>query len=152
MAKRRSGNTLLRSAISLMVIGFGSVGLSFTDYQFILLSWANPFQPWIGLVIGLIGVGFIVVPLIASRTGGVRSVAPVQSFQQQNPGYPPQQQQYPQQQYSQQQFPQQQFAQQPQPGFNPQQQSYGAPQQHRPAQNFGQQPNYGPPQNYRPQP
>lgn len=157
MAKRRSGNYLLRLSITLMVIGFGSVGLSFTDYQFTLLSWANPLQPWIGLVIGVAGIAMIAIPLLRARGGG-GSMGPAQSFQQQgNFGYAAPQQQFP---------PQQPGFNQPgmnqQPGFNPQQAQAGfAPQQgfnnpqqgfNNPQQGFNpQHQNFGPPQHAGPQ-
>jgi hypothetical protein len=164
MAKRASGNYLLRLSITLMVIGYGSVLLNFTEIQFTVLGWAHSMQPWIGLIIGTIGLGILVIPLIARRGGG-GSVAPAQPFQQ-NYGYaqPPQQpygtpgQGFPQQQSPQQQgfgqqgfAPQQGFPQQgqpqqgfPQQGF-PQQAPYQAPQQQ-----YGQQPQF-PPQGYGPQ-
>lgn len=175
MAKRRSRNSLLRSSITLMIIGFGSVALSFTDYQFILLSWANPLQPWIGLVIGVIGLGFIVVPLIMSRTGGGGSIAPGQPVQQ-GFGYAAPQQQFPPQQpgfnqpgmnqqpgFNPQQAqagfaPQQGFNPQPQglngppQGFNPQQQNFGPPQHSGPQPIPGAQPNPGPARNFGQQP
>lgn len=172
MAKRRSGNYLLRLSIFLMIIGFGSILLSFTDYQFTLLSWANGMQPWVGLVVGAAGLAILLVPMLARRGGAGGMIAPAQHLQQQGYGYPAPQQGYgaPQQQFPQQQngFPQQPGVQQPgmpqpgmpqpgvpqaQPGFA--QQPYpGQPQPgfNQPQQGFNQPPGYGPaPQGYRPQ-
>ena len=153
MAKRGSGNPLLRLSIFLMVIGYGSVLLSYTEIQFTLLSWANSMQPWIGLIIGTAGLAVLVVPLLLARRGG--SITPVQPVQQQNFGYGAPQQSYgPPQDFPQQLAPQQGFPQQPaqQPGFAPQQgfaQQGFAPQGFQPQQGFPQQgfePQQGSPQ------
>ena len=149
MAKRRSGNYLLRLSITLMVIGYGSIPLSSTDFQFTLLSWANGMQPWVGLVVGTIGLGFLVVPLIMARTGRSGSFSPAAHIQQQQGfGYGAQQQPYgaPQQQFAQQPYPGQPYAHQPQPQqFQPQQPQPQQPQQFQPQQ--AQQP-----QPFQPQP
>lgn len=62
---RRSGNPLVRLGIFLVIIGFGSVILhSGTDYQFTLLMWADGAQPYIGIVVGLLGVGLLASPVL----------------------------------------------------------------------------------------
>ena len=143
MARRGSGNYLLRLSIILMIFGFGSALLSFTDYQFTALSWANGVQPWLGIILGVAGIAILVVPLIARRSGG--TIAPAQHLQQQQGyGYPPQQQPYG--------APQQQFGQQQ--GFNPQQgfgQPQGFPQQTPPQQQYAPQPGFSQPQLNQPQ-
>jgi hypothetical protein len=162
MARRGSGNYLLRLSIFLMIIGFGSVLLSFTDYQFTLLSWANGMQPWVGIVVGAAGLAILLVPMLARRGGAGGAIAPAQHLQQQQGyGYPAPQQGYgaPQQQFPQQTgFPQQQTGFPPQqPGFNQAQPGFAQqpPQQPfpgQPQQGFNQPPGYGPaPQGYRPQ-
>lgn len=125
MARRASGNPMARLSITLMVIGYGSVLLNYTDIQFILLGWASSMQPWIGLIIGTIGLGILLVPLLMARRGG--SITPAQPFQQNYAG--------PQQPYGTpaQGFPQQQGF---QPGFTPQQGFAAQPS----PQGFGQQP------------
>lgn len=157
MAKRASGNYLLRLSVTLMVIGYGSVLLSYTDIQFTLLMWANSLQPWIGLIVGTIGLGILVVPMILARRAGGGSVAPAQSFQQ-NYGYaqPPQQsygppaQAFPQQAVPQPGFPQQGAPQGYLPQGFPQQQPF--PQQPFPQQQPGVPPRQpGPPQQFPPQ-
>jgi len=51
--------------IALIVIGLGSIVLKeFTDYQFILLSWADSSQPLSGLGIAAVGV---IITLVVAR-------------------------------------------------------------------------------------
>jgi hypothetical protein len=50
---------------ALVIIGFGSVLLNSTsDIQFTLLAWADGMQPYIGVVVGLIGVALLASPFI----------------------------------------------------------------------------------------
>lgn len=148
MARRTSGNPMVRASITLMVLGFGSALLNLIEVHFIILAWADGMQPWVGLALGAVGVLFLVVPLLLARRGG-GSIAPAQPLQQ-NYGYAPQQQSYgtPAQGFPQQGFaPQQGF---PQPGFaQPQGASQGFaqqgfPQQPAQPQGFAQQPGLSP--------
>lgn len=51
--------------IALIVLGLGSIALKeFTDYQFILLSWADDWQPLSGIGIALVGV---IITLVVAR-------------------------------------------------------------------------------------
>lgn len=148
MARRTSGNPMVRASITLMVLGFGSALLNLIEVHFIILAWADGIQPWFGLALGAVGVLFLVVPLLLARRGG-GSIAPAQPLQQ-NYGYAAPQQSYgtPAQGFPQQQSPQQGFPQQqgyPQQGFA---QPHGAPQGFA-QQGFPQQPG---PQGFAPQP
>jgi hypothetical protein len=113
---------VVRFGAFLAFIGFGSSLLHFTDVQFRLVMWAEPFQPLLGLGLGAVGV---VICLIAY------------AFQQrkETSAYPPAYQP-----------PPQQFA-PPPPYAPPPQQFAPAPQQFAgPPQQFA-----GPPQPYYPQ-
>lgn len=165
---RRQGNVFVRLGVFLLIIGFGSVILhSATDYQFTLLMWADGMQPYIGIVVGLIGVGLLCSPFIVrarqQRAGGGEPVSPMAAFGQpqgftaqpadggpgQSTGFPPPQQfgrpggfappgfQQPGG------FPQQNGF--PQPGFQPRPGAQAAVQQpaaleQQPTQRLGQQP------------
>ena len=51
--------------IALIVLGLGSIVLKeFTDYQFVLLSWADSTQPFSGLAIAAVGV---IIMLVVAR-------------------------------------------------------------------------------------
>jgi hypothetical protein len=135
----------LRFGIFLVLIGFGSVVLhAKTDYQFTYLKWADGMQPYVGIVVGLIGLGLLFGPFILRALSGRRSgggAAPVYSPVQQGlgpQGYPPlgfpQQGAEPNQwgQPAQQPFGQQQPFPQQQP------QSFAQPQQFAQPSQFGQ--------------
>lgn len=47
---------MVRLGIFLLVIGFGSLGLNAIGYEFRILSWADEYQPWTGIGIGVLGV------------------------------------------------------------------------------------------------
>ncbi|MEJ3656631.1 hypothetical protein WEH80_27095 [Actinomycetes bacterium KLBMP 9759] len=59
---------MVRIGSFLAVVGFLSAILySFTDYRIVLLSWADAYQPLLGTVVGVVGVGLIVVNKLMSR-------------------------------------------------------------------------------------
>jgi hypothetical protein len=58
---------MFRAAALLMVLGFGSMLLHFTDIQFSALIWAEPAQPVLGLLIGLAGAVFLVLGIANSN-------------------------------------------------------------------------------------
>lgn len=45
--------------ILLVVLGFGSLILPMLDIQFTLMSFLDDYQPWAGIVIGVIGLGLL---------------------------------------------------------------------------------------------
>ena len=45
--------------ILLIVLGFGSLLLPVFDIQFTLMSFMDEYQPWAGIVIGVIGLGLV---------------------------------------------------------------------------------------------
>ena len=57
---------MLRVGVILIVLGFGSVGLSeFTGGQFAV--WAEPMQPWLGAAVGIVGVALAAFAFVQSR-------------------------------------------------------------------------------------
>ncbi|WP_188316643.1 hypothetical protein [Solihabitans fulvus] len=78
---------MLRLAVFLMILGFGSTVLfEFTDYRLRLLAWADDYQPYIGIGFGLLGILIVVVgPLLKkSQSGGAQAA----QLPQQAPGQP----------------------------------------------------------------
>lgn len=45
--------------ILFIVLGFGSLLLPAFDIQFTLMSFLDDYQPWAGIVIGVVGLGLI---------------------------------------------------------------------------------------------
>jgi hypothetical protein len=45
--------------VLLIVLGFGSLLLPMFDIQFTLMSFMDDYQPWAGVVVGVIGLGLI---------------------------------------------------------------------------------------------
>src|SRR5262245_36390356 len=82
-----------------MVIGFGSLILHFTGYQFRIVSWAEDWQPGLGFAIG--GVGILLCALastlrrrndeVAAPPAGQPYPPPMLQQQQQYSGQPTQQ-------------------------------------------------------------
>lgn len=59
--------------IALIVLGLGSIVLKeLTDYQFVLLSWADSSQPLSGIGIALVGV---IITLVVARQRRARAGA-----------------------------------------------------------------------------
>ena len=52
---------MVRFGAVLALFGFGSAVLHFTDVQFRLLSWAEDWQPWLGLGMGGVGAVFLLI-------------------------------------------------------------------------------------------
>ncbi len=54
--------------VLLIVLGIGSILLNrYTDWQFILLSWADSYQPWAGIGFALLGVLIVVIAAVTRR-------------------------------------------------------------------------------------
>jgi hypothetical protein len=58
---------MTRLAVLFMIIGFGSLVLNLFNMEFVLLSWADNYQPWVGIGLGLVGVLIIVTQGVAAR-------------------------------------------------------------------------------------
>jgi hypothetical protein len=50
---------MIRLGILLIVLGFGSLVLPLFNMEFRLMSVVDDFQPWAGIVVGVIGLGLI---------------------------------------------------------------------------------------------
>ncbi|MDO5083388.1 MAG: hypothetical protein Q4D89_08300 [Arachnia propionica] len=55
------------AGVALMILGFGSLILPHVNIQFTVLQWADPYQPWIGVVVGVIGVLLLVGNIMANK-------------------------------------------------------------------------------------
>lgn len=53
--------------ILFIILGFGSLLLPQFGIQFKVLSWADPYQPWIGIVVGVIGILLLVGNLMVNK-------------------------------------------------------------------------------------
>ena len=62
------GGNLVSLGILLIVLGFGSLVLPMFDLEFRLMSIVDDYQPWAGIVVGLIGVGLIGWAMSQRRT------------------------------------------------------------------------------------
>jgi hypothetical protein len=58
---------MVRIGIFLIVIGFGSLVLNSFNYEFVILSWATPYQPMIGVGIGIIGIAVTLISFLMGR-------------------------------------------------------------------------------------
>jgi hypothetical protein len=58
---------MLRLGILLTVLGFGSLLMELTDRQFVLLMWAEDYQPAIGIIVGIVGLALIGVNVVRGR-------------------------------------------------------------------------------------
>lgn len=55
---------------ALVVFGFGSLILEQFNMQFRILAWAQDFQPWLGIVLGLVGVALVVLGYMRGKNQG----------------------------------------------------------------------------------
>jgi hypothetical protein len=51
----------------LAFFGFGSVVLDSFGWQFRILTWAEPMQPWLGIVLGLAGVAVLAAKFLMNK-------------------------------------------------------------------------------------
>jgi hypothetical protein len=58
---------LLRIGGLLTLLGFGSLVLNLMNREFTLLSWAEDYQPTLGLIMGIAGVALIVIALVVQN-------------------------------------------------------------------------------------
>jgi hypothetical protein len=54
-------------AVLLLILGFGTFVLDAFDYEFTVLSWADDYQPWLSLGLGVLGLVILVVRFLARR-------------------------------------------------------------------------------------
>lgn len=78
------GTIMNRLGAVLALFGFGSALLHFTDIQFRLLIWSEPWQPALGLIVGGVGVVFL---LLGSLMNKDKPAEQQGAYGQ--PGYPP---------------------------------------------------------------
>lgn len=64
-------------AFLFILLGFGSVALTYTDRQFVLLMWAEDYQPVLGIVVGVLGVALLVAGLVRKNKAAKAEPAPV---------------------------------------------------------------------------
>ena len=89
------GTIMNRLGAVLALFGFASALLHFTDIQFRLLIWSEPWQPALGLILGAVGVGFLVIASVVNKDKPAPGAyapppggpAPQAAFGQ--PGFPP---------------------------------------------------------------
>jgi hypothetical protein len=60
-------NTMGSIAVLLLILGFGSLVLNQFGYEFKILSWADDYQPWVGLGVGALGLVILVIKLVGGR-------------------------------------------------------------------------------------
>jgi hypothetical protein len=58
---------MTRLAILFIVLGFGSLILNLFNMEFVVLSWADNYQPWAGVGLGVVGILIIVIKALAGR-------------------------------------------------------------------------------------
>jgi Na+-driven multidrug efflux pump len=58
---------MARLALLLIVLGFGSLVLNLFNMEFRVLAWADDYQPWAGIGIGVLGVLIIVIQALLGR-------------------------------------------------------------------------------------
>jgi hypothetical protein len=83
------GADMLRFGAVLALFGFGSALLHFTDIQFRLLSWAEKWQPWLGLVMGGVGALFLLIATLRDNGEPAGQQPPQQGFGPPPAGYGP---------------------------------------------------------------
>jgi hypothetical protein len=71
---------MLRFGAVLALFGFGSAVLHFTDIQFRLLSWAEKWQPWLGLIMGGVGALFLLIATLRNKDDAAEPPAAPQGY------------------------------------------------------------------------
>jgi hypothetical protein len=51
----------------LVILGFGTFILNAFDYEFTVLSWADDYQPWLSLGLGVLGLVILGIRFFAGR-------------------------------------------------------------------------------------
>lgn len=50
-----------------IILGFGSLILEQFNMEFKLLSWADDFQPWLGIGLGVVGVLLVLAGIVSKK-------------------------------------------------------------------------------------
>jgi hypothetical protein len=79
---------MMRLATILMVLGFGSALLHFTDIQLSLMMWSEPMQPALGLIVGAVGLVVAVAVVVIKNNKAKGAQAPRAAHPQQPYGQP----------------------------------------------------------------
>ena len=74
----------------LILFGFGSLILEQFGMQFKLLAWAQNFQPWLGIVLGVVGIVLVALSFMRGKSEGQVQPADVQQPPYPQQGQPPQ--------------------------------------------------------------
>ncbi len=53
--------------VFMIIIGFGSLILEQFGLQFKVLAWADPYQPWVGILLGVIGIAIVVLGMVLGK-------------------------------------------------------------------------------------
>jgi hypothetical protein len=64
---------MARLALFLIVLGFGSLVLDLFNMEFRILAWAEDYQPWAGIGIGVLGVLIILIQVLVGRAKNAES-------------------------------------------------------------------------------
>ena len=54
--------------VLLIILGFGTFVLKQFDYEFRILSWADDYQPWLSIGLGVLGLIIVAVSLMRRRS------------------------------------------------------------------------------------
>ena len=79
---------MLRLGVLFTVLGFGSLLMELTDRQFVLLMWAEDFQPAIGIVVGIIGLALLGAHVVRGRKVASAPAPQAPAPAPQQPGQP----------------------------------------------------------------
>jgi hypothetical protein len=53
--------------VLLIILGFGTFILKQFDYEFRILSWADDYQPWLSIGLGVLGLIIVAVSLMRRK-------------------------------------------------------------------------------------
>jgi hypothetical protein len=54
--------------VLLIILGFGTFVLKQFDYEFRILSWADDYQPWLSIGLGVLGLIIVAVSLMRRKS------------------------------------------------------------------------------------
>ena len=53
--------------VLLIILGFGSLVLRAMGRVFVVLEWADPYQPWVGIGVGVLGLIIVIATMMRGR-------------------------------------------------------------------------------------